>query len=84
MKRNFYLIVCLLFLFNCFVYGQETAKASILKNEISASTNNLILSNLSLKYSRNISDDLWFKIGLINLSGSVSKLLNIFQELAFI
>lgn len=44
-----------------------------LKNEISVSTPNLNLNDLSIKYSKRISDDLWFKIGFINLGASVRK-----------
>jgi len=55
MKKIIYSFVCLLFVFNCSVYGQETSKAPILKNEISVSTSNLILNNLAIKYSKNIS-----------------------------
>ena len=73
MKRIFHLFIGLLFVFNCQVYGQEDLKAPVLKNEISVSTNKLDLSNLSLKYSRNISDNLWFKIGLINLGLNVHE-----------
>lgn len=71
MKKILYSIVCLFFVFNCFVFAQETTQSPTLKNEISVSTSNLNLNNLSLKYSKNISDDLWFKIGLIDLYGSV-------------
>lgn len=73
MKKFLCSIVGLLFVVNCTVYGQEIAEESIRKNEISVSINNLFLRNLALKYSRNISDDLWFRVGLINLNVNVSN-----------
>ena len=73
MKKLFNSIVCLLFVFNCAVYAQESGEKSALKNEISVSTSNLNFDNLSLKYAKSISKDLWFKVGVINLEGNFHK-----------
>jgi len=73
MKKLFNFIVCLLVVFNCAVYAQETTQSTTLKNEISVSTSRLTFDDLSLKYARFISDDLWFKVGVINLDGSFHK-----------
>lgn len=73
MKKLFYSIVCLLFVFNSSIYAQEITQSPTLKNEISVSTSKLTFDDLSLKYSRLISNDLWFKVGVINLEGSFHK-----------
>lgn len=73
MKKLFYSIVCLLFVFNWAVYAQESDEKSVLKNEISVSTSKLSFDNLSLKYARSISNDLRFKVGVIDLEGSFHK-----------
>ena len=73
MKKIFKSTVCLLFVFNCAVYAQEPIERTFPKNEISVSTSKLTFDNLSLKYARFISNDLWFKVGVINLDGSFHK-----------
>jgi hypothetical protein len=73
MKKLFYSFVCLLFVFNWAVYAQESDEKSVVKNEISVSTSKLSFDNLSLKYARSISNDLWLKVGVINLEGSFHK-----------
>lgn len=73
MKKNLYSIVCLLFVFNYSAIAQETTQSPTLKNEISVSTSKLTFDDLSLKYARFISNDLWFKVGVINLDGSFHK-----------
>jgi len=54
------------------VFSQTTMPDN-LKNEFSISTTSLTLNNLSLRYYRSIDQNLWFKIGLINLSGGNRK-----------
>jgi len=73
MKTIVLAIVGLLFVFHSSVFGQEIDKTSVKKNEVSVSTNNLEFSNLSLKYSRLISDNVWLKVGLINLGYDLYK-----------
>jgi len=73
MKKLSYSIVCLLIVLNCTVYAQESEEKSVLKSEISVSTGKLSFDNLSLKYARFISNDLWFKVGVIDLEGSFHK-----------
>jgi hypothetical protein len=73
MKKTVCSIVCLLFLFNCLVHAQDTVQSPTLKNEISVSSSKLTLDDLSLKYARSISNDLWLKVGVINLEGSFHK-----------
>jgi len=73
MKKILKSIVCLLFVFNCTSYAQETIEKSISKNEISVSTSKLTFEDLSLKYARLISNDLWLKVGVINIDGSFHK-----------
>jgi hypothetical protein len=73
MKKLFNSLACLLFLFSCAAYGQEITKTTIPKNELSVSTSNLGLDNLSLKYSTGISEVTWLKIGLINVAGTYRK-----------
>lgn len=70
MKKLFNVIVCLLFVFNCTVSAQESVEESVLKNEISVSTS---FDNLSLRYSRCISNDLFIKIGIIDLQKESKK-----------
>lgn len=53
--------------------AQETDPSGKLKSEISISLYNLKFDNLSVKYSRNISEATWLKIGLINLHSSIRK-----------
>lgn len=73
MKKSFYSIVCLLLVFNCAVIAQESGEPTVPKNEISVSTSKLSFDDLSLKYARFISNDLWLKVGVINLEGSFHK-----------
>jgi len=73
MKKVICSIVCLLFVFSGAVYSQESDEKSVLQNEISVSTSRLTFDDLSLKYARLISNDLWFKVGVINLDGSFHK-----------
>jgi hypothetical protein len=73
MKKAVGFIVCLLFLFNCLVHAQDTVQAPTFKNEISVSSSRLTFDDLSLKYARSISNDLWLKVGVINLEGSFHK-----------
>jgi len=70
MKKLFNFIVCLLFVFNYTLSAQESVEESILKNEISVSTS---FDNLSLRYSRCISNDLFIKIGIIDLQKESKK-----------
>jgi hypothetical protein len=64
MKKLFNSIVCLLFVINCSVNAQENEEKPEKKNEIAVSTS---FDNLSIRYSRNISTDLFIKIGIIDL-----------------
>ncbi len=73
MKKLFNSIVFLLLVFNYAVYSQESDEKSVLKNEISVSTSKLNFDYLSLKYSRSIYNDLWFKVGVIDLERSFHK-----------
>lgn len=73
MKKGFYSIACLLFVFNGWVFGQANTDVPVLKNEVSVSTNSLDFNNLSIKYSRKISENRWLKIGLINLGLNVME-----------
>lgn len=73
MKKIISSIVGLLFVFNCHVFAQDTIQSPSLKNEISVSTGKLSFNNLSLKYGRYISNDLWFKVGLIDLENSFHR-----------
>jgi hypothetical protein len=70
MKKLFNFIACFLFVFNCTVSAQEPVEESVLKNEISVSTS---FDNLSLRYSRCISNDLFIKIGIIDLQKESKK-----------
>ncbi len=73
MKNLFISIIFLLFVFNSAIYSQESKEKSVLKDEVSISASNLKFDNLSLKYAKLISTDLWLKLGVINLSGGVHK-----------
>ena len=73
MKKVFYSIVGFLFAFNCAVYSQESDEKSAPKNEISVSTSRLAFDDVSLKYARFISNDLCFKVGVIDLENSFHK-----------
>lgn len=74
MKERIYSIVCLFFVFNFAVYAQDTIQSPTLNNEISVSTSKSHSDYyLSLKYSKFISNDLWFKTGLIDLGKNSHK-----------
>ena len=73
MKKNLYSIVCLLFIFNYSIYAQDTIQSPNFKNEISVSTSKLSFNNVSSKYAKYISNDLWFKVGLIDLENSFHR-----------
>ena len=73
MKKILCSIFCIMFVYNCSIHAQETTQSTTLKNEISVSTSKLSFDNLSLKYARFISNDLWFKVGFIDLEGSYQK-----------
>ena len=73
MKKLFYSIAFLLLAFNCTVYSQEIGESTASRNEFSVSTSSFKFNDLSLKYARLISDDLWLKLGAINLSGNWTK-----------
>jgi len=66
------LLVVFFFTFD-FMVAQDTNSAVKLKNEFLVSTSSLTLSNFSLKYYRSINQKLWYKLALINLSGSYHK-----------
>jgi len=73
MKKILKPIVCLLFVLNYAAYAQEPIEKSFPKNEISVSTSKLTFDDLSLKYARFVANNLWFKVGVINLDGSFHK-----------
>lgn len=70
MKKLFNSIVFLLFVFNCTISAQENKEKALMKNEIAVSTS---FDNLSLRYSRYISNDLFIKIGIIDLQKELKK-----------
>lgn len=65
MEKKFYSLVCLCLLFTSVVFAQDTIQSPTLKNEVSISSRTF--NDLSLKYARFISDNLWLKVGIINL-----------------
>lgn len=67
MKKTYSALLILFVILNCSVYGQARKEVSEVKDEISVSTNNLNFDNISLKYARNISNNWWLKVGMINL-----------------
>jgi hypothetical protein len=64
MKKLLFAIPCLIILFSQDIMAQETKTDSIKKNEIVISTS---FDNLSFRYARNISKDLFLKVGIIDL-----------------
>lgn len=64
MKKSISSVIFLLFVLNCIVSAQENEEKAIMKNEIAVSTS---FDNLSLRYSRYISNDLFIKMGIIDL-----------------
>lgn len=67
MKTTFYALLMLIILLYCSAYGQQEKDRLEVNDEISVSTNSLNFENLSLKYARNISNEWWLKVGVINL-----------------
>jgi long-subunit fatty acid transport protein len=71
-KLLFYLFISNILLINT-IKAQIIEQSGKLKNEIEFSTNNFNFNNSSIAYSQNFNENLWIRLGLINISGKFHK-----------